>query len=405
MDEQALAVNIETPLSAAAASDLFLLPGTLVSGFRQEASTHLPLRRILLTGATGFIGVHILKELLKQTDARIHCLVRAADRTAGLARLNAAMGAYGLDTGPLEDRVVIEIGDLGEPRCGLRPARWEALSSDIDAIVHNGASVNFVLPYSELRSANVDATRWLLRLAAPTACRFLYISTTMAVTPADGATQPDRNRILETDPHPPITALGGGYGQSKWAAERLVELGAAAGITAAILRVGTVIGDVRSGHRPEYQLQSRLATASMSAGLLPAVEGPIDLVPVEYIAQATIALLAPSGLPSEGVYHLANPRPLSGAEWQAAVRRLGLNLQVLPMEQWLAAMREAAKQNPDHPLASLVRGKTLATGLREIQQALPIYDCHRTLAALAESGVACPLPDDTLVARLLQTQP
>ena len=125
-------------------------------------------------------------------------------------------------------------------------------------------------------------------------------------------------------------------------------------------------------------------------------------MPVEYVSAATVALLTRAPI-STGVFHLANPQPLTAAQWQAAVQRLGLPLRILPLDDWLAAMREAARTTPQHPLASLVRGATLGTGLQELQQGFPVYDCSRTVAALAGTGIVCPPPGDTLVARLLQS--
>jgi thioester reductase-like protein len=388
----------QTSLADRVAADLTLLPGTLLT---HGATAERPLDRILLTGATGFIGVHLVDALLRSTSAVIHCLVRAEHAEAGMARLETAMRGYGLETRELAARVVLETGDLAAPRCGLRAPRWEAIVEGTDAVLHNGAQVNFVAPYHQLCAANVSATRHLLQLAAQAACRFVHISTTMAVTPAGGIRQLGRERVFEHDPPPPVDALGGGYGQSKWAAERLVELAAAAGLPASILRVGTVIGDVRSGRRPPYQLQARLAAASMAAGLLPALTGSVDLVPVEYVSAATVALLIRVPI-SSGVFHLVNPQALTAVQWQAAVQRLGLPLRILPLDDWLAAMREAARATPQHPLASLVRGATLGTGLRELQQGFPVYDCSRTVAALAGTDIVCPPPSDTLVARLLQ---
>ncbi|WP_157381861.1 thioester reductase domain-containing protein [Burkholderia ubonensis] len=394
--------DADSPLASKIAQDLYLLPGTTMSRRGPGGPRPPALRRILLTGATGFVGIHLLDELLRRTTAIVHCLVRAENWVDGLKRLATAMQRYGLDSQHLVSRVVIEVGDLAEPHCGLRPSRWEALAAELDAVLHNGALVNFVLPYHELRAPNVVATRWLLHLAAAAGCRFLYVSTTMAVTAAGGTTQLGRDRIFEEDPPPSVSFLGAGYGQSKWAAERLVELATAAGLPTAILRVGMVIGDTRSGRRPQEQIQARFVAASVAAGILPALPRPIDLVPVEYISSATIALLT-SAHPPSGNYHLANPQPVTEKVWQAAVQRLDLKLRILPFDDWLAAMREAARRTPDHPLSALVRGAKLGTGLQEFQQGLPVYDCSRTVSALAGTGVICPPPDDTLIARLLQT--
>ena len=381
------------------AADLYLLPGT--ASFPGDAAGR-PLEQVLLTGATGFVGVYLLRELLARTDADIHCLMRAPDRAAGLARLAAASARYGLDLAPLAHRVRILPGDLTAPRCGLAAADWDGLADNLEAIVHNGAQLNFVRPYESMRAANVDATRWLLLLAAEAACGVSQVSTVMTITVRGGVDRQGRERLLETDPPPAFDELDAGYGQSKWAAERLVEMASAAGVPSRILRVGPVIGDARAGHAPDEQVQQRLTAASVAAGVLPAPRGPIDMVPVEFIAQATVALTVAE---KEGVFHLVNPEPLTGAGLRDSIRRLGLRLDIVPFEAWLTRMRAAAAADPAHPLGALLANDELASGIRELGYRLPVFDCSRTTAALTGTGIVCPPPDDTLVARLLQVTP
>ncbi|WP_080425713.1 thioester reductase domain-containing protein [Burkholderia ubonensis] len=295
--------SANSPLVSEIARDLYLLPGTTIS-LRGPSRRQRPvLRRILLTGATGFVGIHLLDELLRRTTAIVHCIVRAKNWVDGLNRLATAMQRYGLDSRHLVSRVVIEVGDLAEPRCGLRPSRWETLAAELDAVLHNGALVNCILPYHELRAPNVVATRWLLHLAAAATCRFVHVPTTMAITAAGDTALLGRDRIFEEDLHLPVNVLGGGYSQSKWAAECLVELAAAAGLTAAILRVGIVVGDASSRHQPDEQIQACFVDASMAAGPLPALPRQVDLVPVEYISSAAVALLT-SAQPPSGNFHL-----------------------------------------------------------------------------------------------------
>ena len=82
---------------------------------------------VLLTGATGFLGAHLLRDLLAATGARVHCLVRARDEHAALARLRQAAERYELPV-PRGERVVPLPGDLAEPRLGLSDAKFRDLA-------------------------------------------------------------------------------------------------------------------------------------------------------------------------------------------------------------------------------------------------------------------------------------
>ncbi|MBO0820354.1 MAG: amino acid adenylation domain-containing protein, partial [Nocardiopsaceae bacterium] len=120
--------------------------------------------RILLTGSTGFLGAHLLHELLTSTAARIWCLVRAPDTAQALRRIAESAARYDLPSPPA-DRVVPLPGDLAAPGLGLSPGQFRELAEGIDVIYHAGAVVNFTYPYEELRAANVAGTREVIRLA------------------------------------------------------------------------------------------------------------------------------------------------------------------------------------------------------------------------------------------------
>ena len=81
--------------------------------------------RVLLTGATGFLGAFLLHELLVTTDSTVHCLVRARDTEDGSRRVLENLRSYGLDTGSSAGRLVIICGDLAKPRLGLTEAAFD----------------------------------------------------------------------------------------------------------------------------------------------------------------------------------------------------------------------------------------------------------------------------------------
>ncbi|MFP4575688.1 MAG: amino acid adenylation domain-containing protein, partial [Coleofasciculus sp.] len=104
--------------------------------------------KILITGASGFLGAFLLRELLQHTNATVYCLVRAKTLEAGQQKIAASFNRYLLSSDKLESRVVPVLGDLAQPRLGLSESQYEALTSEIDCIYHNGAFVNLIYPYS-----------------------------------------------------------------------------------------------------------------------------------------------------------------------------------------------------------------------------------------------------------------
>ncbi|HEX5915034.1 MAG TPA: SDR family oxidoreductase, partial [Rubrobacter sp.] len=110
-----VAVNVED-LEAEAVLDSEIRPN--------DASTASRLERVLLTGATGFLGSFILSELLRRTRTEVYCLVRAAEAEEGGKKLRKALQAYALWDEELSSRIVPVVGDLSEPLLGLGPRRF-----------------------------------------------------------------------------------------------------------------------------------------------------------------------------------------------------------------------------------------------------------------------------------------
>ncbi|MFI1868737.1 HAD-IIIC family phosphatase [Streptomyces jumonjinensis] len=84
-------------------------------------------RRILLTGATGFLGGHLLLDLLRRSDAHVVCLIRAAGEQQARARLAEALTGYRLPwSAELRRRITTLPGDIRQPRLGPAEDRWQA---------------------------------------------------------------------------------------------------------------------------------------------------------------------------------------------------------------------------------------------------------------------------------------
>jgi thioester reductase-like protein len=258
-------------------------------------------RHVLLTGATGFVGAFLLRDLLRETEAVIHCLVRADDAQAGLDRLRQNMATYGLWEGTFSARLVPVSGDLGQPRFGLSAAQFQALARQTDMIVHNGALVNFIYGYQEHKAANVLGTQ----------------ESIFHTGEHDGGT------VFAEDVDLDKTGVPfGGYAQSKWVGEKLVLLAAERGIPAAIYRPGLVSGDSRSGAWNTADMMSTMARACIAMGVVPELDVDVDIVPVDYVSKALVTLALKSGERSADevsqtsvnlggqIFNLSNPRTM-----------------------------------------------------------------------------------------------
>ena len=290
-----------------------------------------PPRQVLLTGATGFVGAHLLRELVTATDARVVCLVRGADDAAARDRLVAAATALGAWDPEVAARTEVIAGDLGRPRLGLGAARFAALGRRADAILHCGAQVNLMLDYRALRAANVLGTAEVLRLAATGPTTPVLALSTLGVAPVRDGDPP----VEEDGPDGRLPEDG--YGQSKWVAERLLALAASRGIPVTVHRLGEVAAHAGTGVSNPRGLLDNLVEACVRLGVRPPVPAVTDWTPVDAVARVVVAgmlagpakdpvvhVLDPCGLPVDRVLDAVADEvplaPVSYPEFWAALR-------------------------------------------------------------------------------------
>lgn len=300
---------------------------------------------ILLTGATGFLGVQLAAELLTQTEHPLRCLVRAETPTAARERVRAAMIEHGVWRGEWHTRLRAEPADLAAPQLGLAPDRWDALARSSCAIVHNGAQVNFGLPYAALRGSNIEGTLWALRLAAHDHRKPLHFVSSKGVF--HGEVYPGETSILEDDPvRPPLGGLA--YQQSKWAAEQLVIAARAHGLETVVYRPGRIGGHSHTGRINPDDLVYRILRACVQVGSIPDVPVRLEITPVDHVA-AAIVRISRNPSATGHAYNLAHACPVAMSELRDAFAHTGFELALDSYERW----RAAVLARPDSPLARL----------------------------------------------------
>jgi amino acid adenylation domain-containing protein/thioester reductase-like protein len=345
-------------------------------------------RRVLLTGATGFLGVHLLRELLDRTEAEVVCPVRAADLASGMLRLQESLANYRLDDGGL-DRVRVVPADLSLPGLGLRDGDLETMAEGLDLVVHNAARVSFAHTYDQLRAENVESTRILLALAARAGAAFHLVSSTGAIGAHFG-----EDTVCD------LGDVGtGGYEQSKWVAERLVENAGRAGLPVVVHRPGRMSGSTLSGIWAPHDAFWMFVRACVEASAVPS-PGVVDfvdtLVPVDHVATALVALATSPATPSGAAYHHVGRTEVSFDEMAAQLReRYGLD--ALPGQAWRAALAglpgdDAAARGVEALLA-MAEGGVLADHV--------VHDRSACDAALATVGVEVPAVTAGMIQRYL----
>lgn len=346
--------------------------------------------RVLLTGATGYLGVHVLAELLRGTDAEVVCLCRGESPEDALGRVKRTMAQYEVDCAAELHRVTCLTGDLGLPRLGLTEEQWADLAESVDVIHHSGAMVNFVYPYSALKAPNVGGTQEVLRLACERRLKAVHHISTIDTLLATHSPRP----FLEDDA-PLRSAVGvpAGYTGSKWVAEKVVDVARRRGVPVTVFRPGLILGHTRNGATQSIDYLLVALRGFLPMRILPEYPRIFDIVPVDYVASAVVHIAGRRDALG-GFYHLFNPAPVSLATFCDWIRSYGYEFDTVPFEE---GRRRALAVGPGHllyPLVPLIKDAEAephrALDPRYLAEVRPELECARTLSMLDGSGIACP---------------
>ncbi|BFZ59290.1 large subunit of alpha-aminoadipate reductase [Saitoella coloradoensis] len=318
---------------------------------------------VLVTGATGFLGVFLLRDLLERTKGnfRIIAHVRAGSAEKGLERIQNSCEAYGVWNIEWKSKIEVVIGDLGAPKLGLSEENWETLSKEVDVVVHNGALVHWVYPYAKLRDANVVGTLSAIELCGvgkPKAIGFVsstsvldtdhFVHLSDAVMEKGGAGVPESDDLSGSR-----YGLGTGYGQSKWVGEYLVREAGRRGLAGSVIRPGYVVGDSKTGVTNTDDFIFRLVKGSAQLGLYPDINNTVNMTPVDHVARCVVACSLHPPAPLAVCHVTGQPRTRFN-EYLKTLTTFGFNTQKADYIPWRVALEKYVMEGSDNALYPLL---------------------------------------------------
>lgn len=353
---------------------------------------------IFLTGVTGFVGSHLLEELMdKHPGATIYCLVRAQDKESGLERIKSTFNKFSLVWNPAyESRIVILTGDLTKPKLGIEEKTYDKLLETIEVIYHMGSDVSYVQPYEYIKKPNVDGMSHILHLAVHRKVKFLIISSSMGVY-SWGRSFTGKTWMTEDDPieqNLPAVCRDMGYIRSKWVMDSMAAKARDKGLPVINFRLGFVVCHSKTGATPLNQWWSALMRSCIELKAFPLVMGLKDeVVTVDYVCKA----IAHIGKKPEAIglnFNLA-PLPehdLSITDFCVRISEYsGLEMKGLDFHNWF----EQWRRNQDVPIYALLylfnedvhEGKSLV----ESYENTYYFKNDNTLRLLADSDIRPPV--------------
>ncbi len=255
-----------------------------------------------VTGATGFIGRHLIERLLER-EGQIHVLVRPES----VERLDALVERWGAG-----DRIVPVLGDLAQPQLGLDAAQVAALRGQVGHVFHLAAVYDMTADEERNRVANVEGTAHVVALAnAIEAGCFHHVSSIAAAGRFKGLFREDMFDEGQKLDHP--------YYRSKFESERIARTQTT--VPWRVYRPAIVVGHSQTGEMdkvdgPYYFFKLIQKLRGMLPQWFPLVGpelGYTNLVPVDYVAAALDHIAHQPGLDGQA-FHLTNPRSQRSGE-------------------------------------------------------------------------------------------
>ncbi|KAI1119599.1 hypothetical protein F5Y14DRAFT_8850 [Nemania sp. NC0429] len=379
-----------------------------ISGRPAAAKSSAP-TVVLMTGSTGSVGTYILDVLQRDTRvSRVYCLSRGPDSRRRQESLQAARGLQPLSA----TKTHCLDADLSKSHFGLpTTGAYRDLLAQVTHVIHAAWQVDFNRSAASF-AGHVGFVRRLVDFSSHSrlGAALFFVSSVAAVAGL-------RGRVAEEVYADWATPGGGGYGQSKFVSERLLDAAAReAGVPSTICRVGQVAGPTtaKAGEWPRREWLPSLIASSVYLGKIPESLGPrldvVDWIPVDKLGEAIVELaMHPPDPPQEQeqetelgpedtgatVYHAVNPNRTTWGELLPTIaQHLGRKkvVEIVSLATWVDALRESVSETDDLTANPAVKLLDFFESLADASGAL--LSTERTLAASPTLSAVGPVRDE-----------
>ena len=293
-----------------------------------------PLGNVLITGATGWLGAHVLNEFLITESGNAFCLVRGKNLSDSQNKLNKKLANYFGEKYMNCDRIIPVCGDI---------TNRIILEQQIDTIVHCAANVKHYGNYDTSHAVNVTGTENIIALAKEKDAKLFHISTTSV----------SGNRFEQPQNSPPTIfdetklyigqPLENVYLRSKFEAETAILKAKLGGLDATVVRVGNLSNRYSdSMFQDNYRENATLARLRGFITLKMYPESmqnfPLEFSPVDDTAKA-ILTIARNFERGHSVFHAYNSKTVCFADFARVLAETGIEMIAVPAERFMAAVQ------------------------------------------------------------------
>ena len=305
----------------------------------KNRKTKVKHKNILLFGATGFLGIHILHSILENTDTNIYCIIREKDNLNAIQRFYTKFEFY-FSKDELEkykNRITTLTGNILKERFGLSELSYDELGSTVDCVINSAAIVKHYGDYSEFYNTNVNATQLMVEFCNKYHLPFHYIST-MSVS-GYGLVDCPNHTFTENDFYIGQKYKDNVYVNSKFEAEKVV-LNACKDkkLKASIYRIGNITNRYSDGIFQQNagdnaflnRIISIINLGNISKEFL---EYPMEFTPVDYCAEFIVKLLNYQEN-NINIYHLFNNKFILLKNLFNILKKYNINIKIISMTEF-----------------------------------------------------------------------
>lgn len=308
---------------------------------------------ILLTGATGFIGRFLLRELLEETDAQIYCLVRADSVEAGNIKIKSNLLDNDLWKDSYKNRIVAVIGDLSKGTLGISLELYNSLCDIIDVIYHNGAIANYLAHYSNLKQPNVEGTKEIVKFASLKKIKPIHFSSTITVFNSGVDRVVNEFTSIEEEQHIKFP----GYFASKWIGEKIISMAREKGIPCNIYRFGLITGDTEQGRYDKnqwfYVLIKSIYKLKATFDHMPDLNHAV--MPVDVAIKQFVSVSKDVSLWNQNFY-LCNPKRVPVYRLVERYNQFSdTNIETISLYQWIERAKQSEQNGIEIPFLMFIQ--------------------------------------------------
>ena len=321
-------------------------------------------KNILLTGCTGFLGIHILEELLKFKNTNIYCIIRDEPGMTATTKLHQKLNYYfgNKYDNLINTRIFPITGNIAKPGFGLNQEELLNLANSIDVIINSAANVAHYGNYNKFYNTNVLSVKYIIDFCTSFKKKFYHISTIGVAGRQLNSSYPHSKKDKQVIFDESSLYIGqepeNVYTFTKFEAEIQVLTAISKGVDAYILRMGNLMPRYRDGvfqeNLSDNAFINRLASF-VRIGIIPdyMINNSLEFTPVDYAAKSICKLLMhPTN--ANRIFHLCNPHTISVARCLKILQKLKYNIISLPEKNFVSKIKEILKKEQADNLLQIV---------------------------------------------------